>query len=91
MPTQLEVPQLMDMQRYPSVPTLTGTDPSKMIDTLFITFNPNIAGVPAPTSINLDNIVLTPKSSPTVPEPESFVLIGTGLIGLVRFRRFWSR
>jgi hypothetical protein len=72
--------------------TLTGTDSSKVIDTLFITVNPNIAGVPPPTSINLDNIVVTtPRSAPTVPEPESFVLIGTGLVGLVRFRRFWLR
>jgi len=65
--------------------TLTGTDPSTVIDTLDITFIPPVGYAP-PTSINLDNIRVS-----SVPEPESLSLLGAGfatlLAGLVR-RRF---
>jgi len=66
--------------------TLGGVHSGTLIDTLDITVNPNIVGVPPPTSINLDNIVLSP-----VPEPGSLVLLGPVLLGLIRFRKWLQK
>ncbi len=64
----------------------TGTDSSAVIDSLYIAVAPAIPNggplTPTTTSINLDNINLSP-----IPEPGSLLLLGSGLAGVIIARR----
>ena len=60
--------------------------PPIALDTLDITITPGI-GV---TSVNLDNIVVNPIPA-SIPEPSTLLLLGSGLVGLIGFRRKFKK